>query len=294
MPVPTSMVGATAGPWEHDVDARWTMAYAAALGDHLGCYMDTTRRDGVVAHPLFPVCVEWPVIVEGRDASSDHGVTLDELRRGVHASHDLTVHRLVRPGDRLTTTMEVTGVSQRPPGAFTTMRLTTVDAGGEPVATTEQGSLYLGVDAEGSDAPAALAAPPLDAGDDERGDPRVEIAVPIAAGAAHIYTECARIWNPIHTDAAVAAAAGLPGIILHGTATLAHGVSGVVAHAAAGDPAAVRRIAGRFSAMVLMPSTVTVRVFAERSGPDGTTLVPFDVLAESGTPAVSRAAVLLG
>jgi len=27
-----------------------------------------------------------------------------------------------------------------------------------------------------------------------------------------VYTECARIWNPIHTDAAVAKAAGLPAI----------------------------------------------------------------------------------
>ena len=52
--------------------------------------------------------------------------------------------------------------------------------------------------------------------------PRNEIRVPIGAGAAHVYTECARIWNPIHTDTAVTAKAGLPGIILHGTATLAN------------------------------------------------------------------------
>ena len=49
--------------------------------------------------------------------------------------------------------------------------------------------------------------------------------MPVSATAAHVYTEGARIWNPIHTDAAVAARAGLPGIILHGTATLALAVS---------------------------------------------------------------------
>jgi acyl dehydratase len=210
----------------------------------------------------------------------------------VHATHDLTVHRLVRPGDRLSTTLEVIGVEKRAPGAFTTARLTTVDADGRPVATTEQGSLYLGVDTDGLDVVPATSAPPLDTS--VRGDPVADVAVPGAPGGAHTYTECARIWNPIHSDAAVAAAAGLPAIILHGTATLAHGVSAVVARAAGGEPSAVRRIVGRFSAMVLMPSTIVVRLFAEVGVGDGTTAVPFEVLTEGGAPAVSRAAVVLG
>ena len=92
------------------------------------------------------------------------------------------------------------------------------------------------------------------------GEP-IEVAVNVAAGAAHTYTECARIWNPIHTDKAVALQAGLEDIILHGTANLAHGVSAVVEHVA-GDPGLVRRIACRFAAMVLMPSTLTVRIWS--------------------------------
>ena len=47
-----------------EVDARWTMAYAAALGDVMPCYMDTVG--GVIAHPMFPVCIEWPVQVAMR------------------------------------------------------------------------------------------------------------------------------------------------------------------------------------------------------------------------------------
>jgi hypothetical protein len=53
----------------------------------------------------------------------------------------------------------------------------------------------------------------------------------------------------IHTDIAVARPAGLPGIILHGTATLALAVSYVLRHASV-DPRAVRRISGRFTGMV--------------------------------------------
>jgi acyl dehydratase len=88
------------------------------------------------------------------------------------------------------------------------------------------------------------------------------VQVPVDGGAAHVYTECARIWNPIHTDLGVALDAGLPGLILHGTATLAHAVSVGVDQLGGGDPAAVRRVRGRFGAMVPMPSTLIVRLFA--------------------------------
>jgi len=104
--------------------------------------------------------------------------------------------------------------------------------------------------------------------------------VPIAANLAHVYSECARIWNPIHTDRAFAAAAGLPDIILHGTATLALAVSRVVA-AGGGDPRRVRRIAARFGAMVRLPSEVVVRLFA----PEGD-IVRFEVCNDEGGLAV--------
>jgi len=290
--VPTSMTGSTTGPLDHAVDARWTMAYSAALDDHLDCYFDTRREGGIVAHPLFPVCPEWPVIVSWGETSVRAGVQPDEARRGVHATHDLTIHRLVRPGDRLTTTMTVTGVERRRPGAFATMRLDTVDGEGRPVATTEQGSLYLGVPTAGEDRPAAPAAEPLVL--PAPGDTALDQwPVAVGAGAAHVYSECARIWNPIHTDAAVAAAAGLPGLILHGTATLAHAVSQVVRHEAGGDPGRVRRVSGRFGAMVMVPSALLVRVLARVQGQGGETAVQFDVRTGEGAAAVDCGVIVL-
>jgi len=297
MPVPSEMVGATIGPVTHDVDARWTMAYAAALGDTHDCYFDTRRPEGVVAHPLFPVCPEWPVIVESRRLGDQWGITPDETRRGVHASHDLTIHRSVRPGDTLTTTLTCIGVEAKRPGAFSTLELTTVDAAGEPVATTRQGSMYLGVAVTGHDRPPPPSAlptwPTSHAAAWEH-----ELVIPIAHGAAHTYTESARIWNPIHTDAAVAEAAGLPAIILHGTATLALAVSAVVDRVAGGRPDRVRRIIGRFGAMVLMPSDISVRISepsALDTWPDpGTTAVTFEVRTAADGPAVDHGVILLG
>jgi acyl dehydratase len=99
---------------------------------------------------------------------------------------------------------------------------------------------------------------------------------------AHVYTECARIWNPIHTDLAVARAAGLASPILHGTATLALAISRVVARDAGGDAASVREVSARFTGMVAMPSRLTVR--GRGHGGD---VLAFDVVNEDGAPVLT-------
>lgn len=289
MVISTSLVGMRIDGIVHHVDERWTMAFAAALDDYLPAYLDTTRPDGVIAHPIFAVCPEWPAIVASRDGSLDRGVSPAEVLTSVHATHDTTIHRLIRPGDTLTTSLEIVGLQQIKPGAKSSTRLSTVDAEGAAVATTTQEGIYLGQPLVGADI--ADPDPPLPLTADRTGEP-IEIRVPVTAGAAHTYTECARIWNPIHTDKAVALASGLPDIILHGTANLAHGVSAVIATHAHGRPHAVRRVVCRFAAMVLLPSTLTVRVWPAVAISDGQA-VPFEVLNAAGEPAVKDGVVLL-
>lgn len=292
MAIPTSLVGMGVDPLTHTIDERWTMAYAAALGDERPEYLDTTRADGIVAHPLFAVCPEWAVIVESRALAQQAGVPHAEVITSVHATHDVTIHRLIQPGDVLTTSLVNVALVQKSPGAMMATRLTTTDATGLPVATTTQNGIYLGIPAAGDDVPDPDALAPLE-GTERVGEP-TEVVVDIAAGAAHTYTECARIWNPIHTDKAVALGAGLPDIILHGTANLAHGVTAVVDHRADGRPDLVRRITCRFAAMVPMPSTLTVRVWPANNTRDGTTTVPFEVLNSDGEPAVKDGLIQLG
>ena len=183
-------------------------------------YLDTTRAGGLLAHPLFPVCYEWPLAVDLRSKTLTDEIAL----RGVHATHDLTIHRRPRAGDRLSTTAAITSVEPRTPGAYVVTRFETLDADGRPVTSTDYGSLYLGVECErGSTRPSPRPSPQRGDGEVASPDWTTDIAIP--ANLAHVYTECARIWNPIHTDRAVALAAGLPDIILHGTATLALAVS---------------------------------------------------------------------
>ena len=267
------------------------MAYAAALDDLMPCYMDTREPRRLLAHPMFPVCFEWPVVIGMRQAFESGAFTLDESRRGVHATHDVTIHRAIRPPEKLTTRATIVAIERRKPGAYQLTRLETRDESGAPVCTSMYGSIYRGVDVIGDDKPlTAHSNLPNMRQSVER--PCSEAKVHVAGGLAHTYTECAQIWNPIHTDIAVARAAGLPALILHGTATLALAVSRIVHSEAGGDPSRITRIAGRFTGMVLMPSDITVRVLArEPFENDG--LVHFDVLTQTGELAISSGAIVL-
>jgi acyl dehydratase len=287
MPISSSTVGAVSPPHTADIDARWTMAYAAALGEFAPCYMDTRDAEHFVAHPMFAVCFEWPVVSGVRL----EGVTLAEARRGVHASHDLIIARPIRPPEQLTTRATVVSVRRTRAGAHQVTRLETLDSSGSPVCTTHYGSIYRGVDVSGPDTTRGALPDPLVA---SRQPPEamLEDVIHVGAGLAHIYTECARIWNPIHTDIKVAQDAGLPDLILHGTATLALAVSRIVALYAGGDPRPVARIAGRFKAMVLMPSDITLRVFS-REPHQGGHAIFFDVLNATGEPAITQGAVAI-
>jgi acyl dehydratase len=271
--IAAASVGTLAGPLVQTIDARWLMAYAAALGEVDPRYFDTTRPDGPAAHPLFPVCYEWPLLVAVRErAIGDAG------RRGVHAAHRLLLHRPVRAGDELTTTARITAVAPRRSGTLVVVRLLTTDGAGRPVTTTDYGSIYRGVATDAvpgpAERPSAAAPSPL-----VRWSERVDVGPPLA----HVYSECARIWNPIHTDLAVAREAGLPGPILHGTATLALAVSRVVARDLGGDPAVARGVSARFSGMVPASARLTVRALERR--PDA---IAFDAVDAAGAPILSE------
>ena len=274
--IPAKIVGVEVGALSQSIDARWLMAYAAGLGETDPRYYDTRAPAGPVAHPVFSVCYEWPAVLALRAKT----IKEDLAPLGVHATLHVVIHRRPEAGDRLLTRAGVISVRPSRAGAFVLMRVSTVDRNGRPVTTTDYGSVFRGVSTESATASAVeplprLAAPAEDA-------VRWSGAVPVAAWAAQVYSECARIWNPIHTDVAVARAAGLPGPILHGTATLALALSQVIARDLGGEPTRVTEIQARFTGMVALPSRVTVRGRG-RAGD----LIAFDAVNDAGQPVLS-------
>lgn len=277
MKLASRIAGAEAPAVEQALDARWVMAYSAGLGEaDPRCY-DTARED-LPVHPVFPVCHEWGPLQPVRN--------LPELKpiypRLVHAQHDITIHRPLRAGETVRTSARIIAALSRAPGAFLVFRCETRDAGGKPVVTSDYGYLYRGVALDGADVRLAeLADPrPVDGTLESLGE------IPVAANAAHVYTECARIFNPIHTDIAHARAAGLPDIILHGTATLALSVSRALRF----HDISWRRVRGvscRFSGMVLMPSVLEVH--AAR----GQEVIAFETATGKGERVITRGRLLL-
>ena len=241
MKISSAIVGREAGPDQQHIDKRWLMAFNAALGE-------VSDKP----HPLFSVCYEWPATQALRKSTG-----LQEINaRLVHAQHDLTIHRPLRE-EKLVVKGGVVACLQRKPGTLVVFRFEAQDEKGEPVSTAHYGMLYRGVTLDGGDrSTASIEDPPSH----ERDLPLIG-SIAVAATAGHVYTECARIWNPIHTDPEYARAAGLPGIILHGTATLALSVSRVVSSFKLED---VKRVRCRFSGMVLMPNRLAV--YASRVG----------------------------
>lgn len=264
MPLNSQGVGATTKPFAQEADARWIMSYSAGLGDGNPQSMNTEGQR-VLAHPVFPVALEWPAILASRELDCYRTITPAEAGRGVHAAHDLHLLRPIRAGDRLRTTATLIGIRAIKPGALQALRLDTVDAvTGELVARTYQQNISRGVAVVGGDR--SIESEPVT----PLREPKARASsvqsweLSISAQAAHVYTECARIFNPIHTDRSVALAAGLPDIILHGTATLALAISVLVDRFCEGDQRRVRRLGGRFSAMILMPSVAQL-VLLDRS-----------------------------
>jgi len=259
VPLNSRVVGESTREFTHNVDANWLMAYAAGIGDNNPRYQDTTQG-AVLGHPMFPVCLEWPVILSSRELPGYETVSPQESARIVHAAHDLHIYQPIVAGESYSTHAQVISLSAIRPGAAVVTRLDTRDSRGELACQTWHLGICRGVAIEGE--PGEIETPPPlpDLAGSQLQERAFEI--PVAEGLSHTYTEAARIESPIHTDKAYAKSAGLPDVILHGTATLALGVTALVNAFVDGDPARVERIGGRFSGVVLMPNNLTLEVTA--------------------------------
>jgi hypothetical protein len=215
-------------------------------------------------------------------------MTDDETRRGIHVGHDLHLARPLRAGEQVRLDGRIIGVDRRRAGATQEILFTATDAAGEIVWRTRFTSLFLGVELEGEPAslpiewPATPTAPSAAA-------PLATATSTVRSIDAHVYSECARIWNPIHTDMVAAQRTGLPAPILHGTATLARSV-GIAAALADVPLASVRRVAGGFRTPVALGSSFDVRllgttdhhVWFDAVNPDGTTALTNGLLTLRG------------
>lgn len=264
-----------------NVDARSITAFASGVGDFNECYMDDAREGGLIGHPGMVFSFQW-----NSRFTPDMEYDLQLVRRGVHAWVDVRFERPIREGDVITSQGRSIAVRQLEPGVLSSQRFTMRDSAGEIVAVMDTGGITRGARLDGPDQelePVPLLPQPTANG----AQPLWSADLAIDPQAPHIYTECADIWNPIHTERRVALAASLPDIILHGSANIAIALREVINRSFNADPTRLRRFAGQFRGMVFPGRPVTVRALESRQE-DGETTIFFEMLNHAGQPAIAN------
>lgn len=254
-------------------DPNHALAYAHATSDTSPAYHGADP----ICPPMFHVRLMHGVIFQ---IATDPELGLDLLRL-VHGEHDATFHKVIRPWDLVHTRAELLSVEEKSSGLLVKSGLygfvdgqlavscTTVYfiRGTEPKAPPKPAG------ASGA-APALKAAPPT---------PDHSLSLALAADQSLQYAAASLDDNPIHTDPATAAAAGLPGVILQGLCTMAMSGAAVTRALADNDARRVQRIAVRFARPVLNAQALTVQCWSSDAGCNFTTL------NEAGQPVLSHA-----
>jgi acyl dehydratase len=117
------------------------------------------------------------------------------------------------------------------------------------------------------------------------GDALPEVADTIERLDLIRYAGASGDFNPIHWSDEIARAVGLPGVIAHGMYSMA--VAARMVSGWAGDPAAIKRLKVRFSAMIEPGQTLTANGEVAEVD-DGRVLVRFHAEDEKGEKVLSK------
>ncbi len=266
------------------LDSRFTMAYAAAINDTNPAYFDDLRAGGLNVHPGICFSLQWNARFR-----PDQKPNLRAAPFGVHASTDLRMYRPFRAGEAITTQGQLIQMRRVKPGVYNVDRYRMTASDGSVVAELYYNGITRGATLAGPDV-AIDEEPPWPEITTAGTAPLWQTEIPVGLHLGQQYTECAQIYNPIHTEPSEAKAAGLPGVILHGSATKMMALTAVVNQCFDGDVTRVTRLCGQLRGMVLMDSSLTVEGLAEVVV-DGEKRILFRALNGQGQPAVSNGVV---
>ncbi len=240
------------------VNWRDTMNYAASVDDNNARYFDDEQQQGIIAPPMFSVALTWQIVKNLGSFIEADDFPVEIFRTQVHYSEFLEFHAPVRPGDELTIRGVIAALLPQRAGTHIVLRFEAFNQADKRVFTEYIGGLMRGVscqdDGAGRDALPAIPAVP------ETVSTVWQQSIAIDALRAHLYDGCANIFFPIHTSPKHAHAAGLPGTLLQGTATLAFAARELVNRNANGDPTRLRALACRFTGMVFPGTDITVQL----------------------------------
>ena len=249
-------IGELGEPVEFTVERERIQAYAAATNDSIA-----PHAAGDLAPPVFAIVPAFQALA----TASVTVIPADMIMRILHGEQDFHYHAPIRPGVTLTTRAAPIGLRSRSSGVTVCVRGETRDAAsGELVVEQYMTSFVRGAEAESE---AGEEAPPH--GFDEAlrdREPVAEASQTFDADQTFRYSKASGDPMPIHLDEAIAKAAGLPGIIIHGLCTMAFTSVAAIEHGCPDDPTRLRRLAVRFARTVQPGQTITTRLWDAGEG----------------------------
>lgn len=276
MPLNFQLAGKSYPAVDATVTSEQIAAYAAASSD------DNPQHrpgPGQVASAVFPVV---PGFAELGRVAGDPELGLDNPLMVVHGEQAFRYHRPIRPGDRLVLTPSLAAVEDKGRGATFVVRTAVTTPDGAPVVDVDATVFVRGGGSGSERAVTARPEPPPRLAETGRFASFVDGDMPPR------YAAVSGDFNPVHLDAAVAEAVGLPGVINHGLGTLSLVAGGLVRLAAGGDVTRLRSLDVRFTGMVFPPSQLETVIWGseppgrfvfETTRPGGTAVLvgTFDV-----------------
>lgn len=284
MKLTSNFVGANFKEYTCIVNARRIMNYAAAIGDANPVYFNDARPEGIIAPPLFPVAVTWPIVGNITDYLEAKEFPKEVLFTQVHYSEHLSIHRPVTPGSNLKIRGAIAAILPHRAGTYVIIRFDAQDTDGNIFFTEHIGAMMRGV--ECADTGKGGESVPLVPHQMKESAVLWESVISIDPLAPFIYDGCTNIHFPIHTSVKFARQVGLPGIIHQGTATLALAVHNILNREAGGDPHRLAIVYCKFSGMVLPGSAIRVRLTGKNKVSGGIDLF-FTVLNAEEKRAIS-------
>jgi acyl dehydratase len=268
-------VGELSEPKPFEVTRERIAAYAEATNDE-----HPLHRSGELAPPVFAIVPVFELL-----GPSMLPVVPGEIFMSVvHGEQDFRFHRPIVPGQTLLSRGGVVGVHGASSGVQVVIKGITETTSGELVVEQYMTAFFRGAQLDASEGE------PLT---DHAFPEELRASEPIASvthgydpDTTQRYSKASGDPMPIHLDDALAKSVGLPGIIVHGLCTMAYTSRAVISTACPEDPAALARLAVRFSRIVQPSELVTTSLWDAGTTGEGARRLAYETVSDNGNVAI--------
>lgn len=238
---------------DYGVTAEAILRYAKAYNEDNSWFLETDRRGGIIAPPMFGVVMGWlPIMMTVTD-----GELGADLLRLLHSEQDMYFYRPVAPGDIITSTAKILAIEEKATGESLVI---------EVLSSTQDNELMQHMLFTAFIRGRGKREKRTEEASEETtftGEPILRVSQTIDMDQTYRYAQASGDHNPIHTDESVAKLAGLPGIIVHGLCTMAFTSKVMIDHLCERDPRRLKRLRALFSRPVFPGQTITTAVWRQ-------------------------------